>query len=60
MDSRELLRVLKDDGWEVVATKGSHHQLKHPIKKGRVTLPHPKKDLPIGTIRSIKKQAGLE
>ena len=60
MDSRELLRVLKDDGWEVVATKGSHHQLKHPIKKGRVTLPHPKKDLPIGTIRSIKRQAGLE
>jgi predicted RNA binding protein YcfA (HicA-like mRNA interferase family) len=48
-----------DDGWEVVATKGSHHQLKHPSKKGRVTLPHPKKQLPIGTIRSIKKQAGL-
>jgi predicted RNA binding protein YcfA (HicA-like mRNA interferase family) len=59
MDSRELLKQLKDDGWEVVATKGSHHQLKHPNKKGRVTLPHPKKDLPIGTIRSIKKQAGL-
>jgi predicted RNA binding protein YcfA (HicA-like mRNA interferase family) len=59
MGSRELLKQLKDDGWEVVATKGSHHQLKHPSKKGRVTLPHPKKDLPIGTIRSIKKQAGL-
>jgi len=58
--SRELLRVLLEDGWEVVDQKGSHLQLKHPTKKGRVTVPHPKKDLPHGTAKSIFKQAGLE
>ncbi|MBN3561681.1 type II toxin-antitoxin system HicA family toxin [Aliamphritea spongicola] len=59
MNSKELLRLLKADGWQVVATRGSHCQLKHAIKKGRVTLPHPKKDLPVGTVKSILKQAGL-
>jgi predicted RNA binding protein YcfA (HicA-like mRNA interferase family) len=58
--SRELLRLLLDDGWEVVDQKGSHLQLKHPTKKGRVTVPHPKKDLPLGTAKSIFKQAGIE
>ena len=43
-----------------MATKGSHVQLKHPAKPGRVTLPHPKKDLPMGTVMSVLKQAGLE
>jgi predicted RNA binding protein YcfA (HicA-like mRNA interferase family) len=38
---------------------GSHQQFKHPTKKGKVTIPHPKKDLPIGTVHSILKQAGL-
>lgn len=59
MKSSELIQKLKDDGWYWVATKGSHHQFKHPTKSGRVTIPHPKKDLPQGTIRSILKQAGL-
>lgn len=40
MNSREVLKRLKADGWEVVAQKGSHMQLKHPVKKGRVTVPH--------------------
>ena len=60
MSSRELLQLLKADGWNEVATRGSHVQLKHPTKAGRVTLPHPKKDLPMGTVRSVLKQAGLE
>ncbi|HFL3251971.1 TPA: type II toxin-antitoxin system HicA family toxin [Clostridioides difficile] len=38
---------------------GDHHQFKHPIKKGKVTVPHPKKDLPIRTVKSIFKQAGI-
>jgi predicted RNA binding protein YcfA (HicA-like mRNA interferase family) len=45
--------------WEHVATDGSHWQFKHPKKKGRVTVPHPKKSLGIKTIKSILKQAGL-
>lgn len=57
-NSRRLIRMLKDDGWELVATRGDHHQFKHPVKKGRVTVPHPNKDIPAGTVRSIYKQAG--
>ena len=60
MDSREILALLKSDGWEIVNVRGSHHQLKHPTKKGRVTLPHPKRDIPKGTLNSILKQAGLK
>lgn len=59
MNSREILRALKADGWHEVAREGSHVQLKHPGKPGRVTVPHPKKDLPVGTVKSIEKQAGI-
>ncbi len=59
MQSRELIKIIEADGWYLVATKGSHHQFKHDTKKGRVTIPHPKKDLPQQTIKSIFKQAGL-
>ena len=38
-------------------TRGSHHQFTHPEKPGRVTVKHPSKDLPIGTLRSIYRQA---
>ena len=59
-DSRDVIRALEVDGWVEVARKGSHAQFKHPTKPGRVTVPHPKRDLPLGTLRSIEKQAGLE
>lgn len=58
--SREILKILKDDGWYEVNCEGSHHQFKHPIKKGRVTVKHPEKDVPLKTVKSIMKQAGLE
>jgi predicted RNA binding protein YcfA (HicA-like mRNA interferase family) len=60
MNSRELIKMLKKDGWFHAATKGSHWHFKHPTKKGRVTVPHPKRELPIGTLRSVLRQAGLE
>ncbi|MEW6640061.1 MAG: type II toxin-antitoxin system HicA family toxin [Pseudomonadota bacterium] len=60
MNSRDIISALKSDGWEQVAQKGSHIQFKHPTKPGRVTVPHPKKDIPLGTLRSIEKQAGLK
>jgi predicted RNA binding protein YcfA (HicA-like mRNA interferase family) len=60
VDSRDVLRALKSDGWAEVAREGSHVQLKHPTKQGRVTVPHPKRDLPIGTLKSIEKQAGIK
>ena len=58
MDSREVIRRLKNEGWRLVRTKGSHHQFKHPDKPGLITVPHPKKDFPVGTVRAIMKQAG--
>jgi len=60
MKSKEIISLIESDGWVKHAQKGSHCQFKHPIKKGKVTVPHPKKDLPIKTVRSILKQAGLK
>lgn len=59
ISSREILKKLKKDGWYEVQTEGSHVQLKHPTKKGRVTVKHPSKDLNIKTIKSIEKQSGI-
>ena len=58
MNSTEIIKKLKQDGWFLHNVHGSHHQYKHPNKKGRVTVPHPKKDFPIGTYKNICKQAG--
>ena len=60
MKSRAVIAALMADGWTQVAQKGSHVQFKHPAKPGRVTVPHPNKDIPLGTLRSIAKQAGLK
>ncbi len=57
--SREVLRLLKDDGWYEVNCTGDHHQFKHPTKKGRVTVTHPRKDIPLATFKSILNQAGI-
>jgi len=57
----EVLKILRDDGWSLVVTRGSHRQLKHPTKPGRVTVAgKPNDDLPTGTLNSILKQAGLK
>ncbi|HYM31010.1 MAG TPA: type II toxin-antitoxin system HicA family toxin [Candidatus Cybelea sp.] len=55
-----MIRQLRADGWREVAQQGSHKQFKHPAKPGRVTVVHPKRDIPIGTLRSIEKQAQLK
>lgn len=57
--SREVIKLLEDDGWYEVDVNGSHHQYKHHLKKGRVTVPHPRKDLSLRTLKSIQKQSGL-
>lgn len=59
MSSKEIVKMLEKDGWYLVRIKGSHHHFKHQVKKGLVTVPHPKKDLNNKTIESIMKQAGL-
>ena len=60
MNSRDIISAIQRDGWVQVVQKGSHLQFKHPAKKGRVTVPHPKREVPIGTLKGIEKQAGLK
>ena len=60
MTAKELQKVLLQDGWYKVDQSGSHIQMKHPIKKGKVTLPMHSGDIPPGTLSSILKQAGLK
>jgi predicted RNA binding protein YcfA (HicA-like mRNA interferase family) len=58
-DSRDIIRELEADGWRYIGATGSHHHFKHPSKPGKVTVPHPRKDLHPKTVRSIYRQAGL-
>jgi predicted RNA binding protein YcfA (HicA-like mRNA interferase family) len=58
--SRDAIKLIEADGWYLVNVVGSHYQFKHPTKKGRVTITHPRKDIPKGTYNSILKQAGLK
>lgn len=60
MKTRELKKMLKNDGWYEVEQKGSHIQYEHKIKKGKVTLPDHNGDIPKGTLNSVLKQAGLK
>jgi predicted RNA binding protein YcfA (HicA-like mRNA interferase family) len=60
MRSRDVIAALTADGWKEVAKRGSHVQFKHPTKAGRVTVPHPERDIHIGTLKSIEKQSGLK
>jgi predicted RNA binding protein YcfA (HicA-like mRNA interferase family) len=57
---REVIVRLRSDGWVLVRVKGSHHIFHHPDKPGAVTLAYHREgdEVPVGTLRSIKKQAG--
>lgn len=60
MNSLEIIKLLQKHGWVHARTSGSHWHFKHLAKQGVVTVPHPKRDLPKGTLISILKQAGLK
>ncbi|MCT2398545.1 type II toxin-antitoxin system HicA family toxin [Novosphingobium mangrovi (ex Huang et al. 2023)] len=60
MKSGEIIKKLEAEGWRFVRQKGSHQHFKHPERPGTVTVPHPKSDMGIGTIRSIEKQSGVK
>ena len=60
MTSKEIIAKLKKEGWELKGQTGSHTQWWHPISKRHVTVPHPRKDFSIGTLKNIFKQAGWE
>lgn len=58
MKPKELLQLLIKDGWVKVKGKGGHQKL----RKGKRTtvIPMHSKDIPIGTLREIMKQTGLQ
>lgn len=61
MQVRKLIKLLETDGWAQVRQRGSHRQFKHSVKPGVVTVPGKlSTDLPLGTLRNILKQAGLD
>lgn len=61
MKSREVIKMLKEDGWIFKAQKGSHVHFVHPMKSGKVTVPdHGSNDIAKGTLNSILKQSGLK
>ncbi|MBW0448856.1 addiction module toxin, HicA family [bacterium M00.F.Ca.ET.228.01.1.1] len=53
MNSGEVVKLIQADGWRLVRISGSHHHYRHELKAGLVTIPHPKRDLPPGTLNSI-------
>ena len=59
MDSRAIITAIEADGWREVRVTGSHHHFKHPTRPGTVTVPHPKRDVPSGTLRSIERASGV-
>lgn len=59
MKSADLIKLLELNGWKEVSVKGSHHKFRHPDFNDPIIVPHPKKDLKIGLVSKIKKQAGL-
>ncbi|MBE9549723.1 MAG: type II toxin-antitoxin system HicA family toxin [Proteobacteria bacterium] len=60
MKSRDIIKQLKNDGWELRGVKGSHHVFTHPERLGHISVPHPKKDLGKGLVQKLLKQAGLK
>jgi predicted RNA binding protein YcfA (HicA-like mRNA interferase family) len=59
-DFARVSRAVKRDGWAEVRVKASHHHFKHPTKVRDRDVPHPKKDIPVGTLTSIERQAGIK
>jgi len=60
MDSRTVIRRIEAAGWVLARVTGSHHHFRHPDRPGTVTIPHPTKDLPTGTRKSIERQSGVK
>ena len=61
MKIRDVIKLIEEDGWYLVVTKGSHRQYKHLKKPGRVTIAgHPGDELAPGTLNSVLKQAQLK
>ena len=58
--SRDVMKILLEDGWVEINCVGDRVQFKRPTKQGKVTLRHPVKDLGVRDLKSIEKQSGLK
>jgi predicted RNA binding protein YcfA (HicA-like mRNA interferase family) len=58
--SRDVIKALEAEGWYLLRVAGSHHHFRHPDRLGLVTVPHPKAELAIGTVKSIERQSGVK
>lgn len=59
MQSRQLIKELEEAGWTLDRVTGSHHIFRHRYNPYTIPVPHPKKDLPLGTVKSIRRRGGL-
>ncbi|MBF0136270.1 MAG: type II toxin-antitoxin system HicA family toxin [Magnetococcales bacterium] len=59
MSSREVIAILIKAGWQLDSIRGDHHHFKHSSLTGKVTVPHPRKDVPLVILKLIEKQAGM-
>lgn len=60
LSSKEVIRILRADGWYEVNCVGDHHQFRHPTKPGKVTVIHPEKTMTKNMLKNIEKQAGIK
>lgn len=60
VNSKELIKLLEQDGWKLKGAKGSHHVYTHSTKPGHISVSHPKKDLGVGLVSKLLKQAGIK
>lgn len=60
MESKEVIRILKANGWTHDRTRGSHHIFADPATGRIAVVPHPKRDLPIGTVKKLERDTGLK
>ena len=60
LSSRDVIRALLAEGWFLARVKGSHHHFQHPTRPGTVTVPHPRREIPAGTLRGIERQSGVD
>lgn len=59
-DSRDIIRRLEQEGFRLVSIRGSHHKFRHPVSNKVTIITHPKRDMPIGTVRAIYRQVGWD
>lgn len=60
MNSKDLIKLIEAKGWQLKNVRGSHHVYRHPTLPGHISVPHPKKDMGVGLLNKLLKQAGLK